>query len=264
MKAESVAIRNWDDLVFENRHRAYGAYVVRKDYNNNMLKGLGISVALACLLIFLPKVVAWIDGGKTFALPKPFTEKDVIVITVVPPITQPQHRTTPPPPAAQHKKSLPPQVTTQPVETTTTPVSDLINTEPIDFGETGPGVVSETTGTDRIEIPAASTAPKVWEIVQEMPTYEGGLGAMSKFLSRNIRYPSADRRVGTQGTVFVSFVIDSEGKVTQAQVVRGISATCDAEAIRVVSMMPRWKPGIQNKQAVAVRMMLPITFRINQ
>jgi len=264
MKTESISIRNWDDLVFENRHRAYGAYAVRKDYNNNMLKGLGISVALACLLILIPKLLAEIKGVEIVPVVCTFGEKPLVMLSD-PPRVQPKPRTTPPPPAVHHTQTnLPPQVTSEPVETTTATVSELIDTAPIDFGETGTGDAVETTGTGTVEIPAVSTAPQVWDLVQEMPTYEGGIAAMSRFLSRNIKYPASDRRIGTQGTVFVSFIINSEGRVTQVRVVRGISPTCDAEAVRVVSLMPPWKPGIQNKQAVAVRMMLPITFKINQ
>ena len=103
---------------------------------------------------------------------------------------------------------------------------------------------------------------KVYTIVEQQPEFEGGNGAMFKFIQKNMKYPATARRMGIEGSVFVSFVVDTEGKISEVQTVKGISADCDKEAIRVIQMMPRWKPGKQNGRPVKVRFVLPIKFQL--
>jgi protein TonB len=99
-------------------------------------------------------------------------------------------------------------------------------------------------------------------VVEQQAEYPGGLESMAKFLQKNVKYPAAARRMGIEGSVFVSFVVDKEGKISDPQVVKGISAECDKEAIRVVNLMPPWKPGKQNGRAVKSRFVLPIKFKL--
>jgi protein TonB len=96
-----------------------------------------------------------------------------------------------------------------------------------------------------------------------MPMYEGGFEAMMRFISQKIKYPNSARQMGIEGTAFVQFVVNSEGKVTDVAIVRGFNAACDAEAARVIALMKNWKAGQQNNTAVSVRMVLPIKFKIN-
>ena len=86
---------------------------------------------------------------------------------------------------------------------------------------------------------------------------------MNKFIAKNLRYPPSARRMGVDGTVYVSFVVGKDGTINDVKVLRGISADCDKEAVRVVQMMPPWKPGKQNGKAVFVRFNLPIKFKLN-
>jgi protein TonB len=99
-------------------------------------------------------------------------------------------------------------------------------------------------------------------VVEQQAEFEGGLQALGKYLNKNLRYPASARRMGIEGQVFVSFVIDKEGKISDIQVVKGISADCDKEAVRVVSSMPNWKPGKQNGRPVKSRFVLPIRFKL--
>lgn len=87
---------------------------------------------------------------------------------------------------------------------------------------------------------------------------------MMKFIVKHTRFPSSARRLLTQGTVFVSFVVNSEGNVVDVKVVRGISADCDKEAARVIASMKGWKAGMQNHRAVSVRMTVPIKFQLQE
>lgn len=102
---------------------------------------------------------------------------------------------------------------------------------------------------------------RVYIVSEQMPQFPGGNDAMRKYLVENIKYPAVAGEVGV-GRVFVSFVIDKDGSVTDAQVVRGVDPLLDKEALRVVNAMPKWKPGIQYGKAVKVKYTVPINFSL--
>jgi len=101
---------------------------------------------------------------------------------------------------------------------------------------------------------------EVFIIVEDQPGFPGGEAALQRFLRDNIRFPAIAREAGIQGTVVVTFVIERDGSVSNVRVLRGIGGGCDEEAIRVVSMMPRWTPGKQRGRAVRVQFNMPIRF----
>ena len=103
----------------------------------------------------------------------------------------------------------------------------------------------------------------IFTVVEDQPQFPGGEEARQKFLEDNLRYPQMAREAGIQGTVFVTFVVETDGSVTDVQVLRGIGGGCDQEAVRVVEMMPRWEPGRQRGQPVRVQFNMPIRFRLN-
>lgn len=109
---------------------------------------------------------------------------------------------------------------------------------------------------------SSTEANIIFEVVEEMPQFPGGMNAMMKYLGQNIKYPVEAQQNKIQGRVIVSLVVDKTGKVTQPKIVRSISPSLDAEAIRVVSQMPQWKPGKQRGQAVSVKYTLPISFTL--
>mgnify|MGYP001749487997 CR=1 FL=1 len=131
--------------------------------------------------------------------------------------------------------------------------------------ETTPAVKSTT---EIAEITAESSAPKkvftgkVYEIVEDMPTFPGGVTELMKWLDSHVRYPTAAIRDGIQGRVVVSFIVEPDGSVSNAKLVRSVDANLDREALRVVSEMPKWTPGKQGGNTVRVRYSLPITFRL--
>jgi protein TonB len=86
--------------------------------------------------------------------------------------------------------------------------------------------------------------------------------AMMKFIIKNLKYPAQARRMGTEGRVFIGFVVNADGHITDVASIKGISVDCDKEAARVISMMPNWKPGKQNGRAVRVRFVLPVNFKL--
>ena len=116
-----------------------------------------------------------------------------------------------------------------------------------------------------VDIPKAKEEPQeevVFQVVEEMPQFPGGLGEAMKFLAKNIKYPVEAQQAKIEGRVIVRFVVGRDGSVSDVEVVRGVSSELDAEAVRVVSLMPKWIPGKQRGKAVAVKYTMPIMFRL--
>lgn len=107
-------------------------------------------------------------------------------------------------------------------------------------------------------------APVVFEVVEQMPKFPGGIDGIVQYLARSMKYPVVAQESKTEGRVIVQMVINKEGQVTSTRVIKSVSPELDAEAIRVVSSMPKWEPGMQRGQAVNVRYTLPITFRLEK
>lgn len=115
----------------------------------------------------------------------------------------------------------------------------------------------------RVEAKKPQNEGNVFDVVEHMPEFPGGTAEMMKYLQTNIRYPEAAHKAGKQGRVLVNFVVEADGTISNANVLRSVSEELDAEAIRVIQNMPKWKPGMQNGQAVRVKYTIPISFRLN-
>jgi TonB family protein len=102
----------------------------------------------------------------------------------------------------------------------------------------------------------------IFQVVEQMPEFPGGMGEAMKFLAKNMKYPVSAQQAKIEGRVIVQFVVERDGSVSDVKVMRGVSPELDAEAIRVVSMMPKWIPGKQRSKAVAVKYTMPIMFRL--
>jgi len=103
---------------------------------------------------------------------------------------------------------------------------------------------------------------EIFTTAEEMPLYTGGEAERIKFLHDNIQYPQLAAEISVQGTVYIRFVVDSKGNITDAFVLRGIGGGCDEEALRVLKAMPQWHPGKQNGKAVRVLFTMPIMFKL--
>ncbi len=104
---------------------------------------------------------------------------------------------------------------------------------------------------------------QIFTIVEDQPSFPGGDAALMKYLQENLKYPTMAREAGIQGTVFVTFVVEIDGNITDVRILRGVGGGLDEEAIRVVQSMPAWTPGRQRGQAVRVQFNLPIRFVLN-
>lgn len=103
---------------------------------------------------------------------------------------------------------------------------------------------------------------QIFQVVEEMPEFPGGMGECMKFLSKNIKYPTISQENGVQGRVIVQFVVNRDGSIVDPVVARGVDPYLDKEALRVISMMPKWKPGKQRGKAVRVKYTVPVMFRL--
>ena len=103
---------------------------------------------------------------------------------------------------------------------------------------------------------------QVFDVVEKMPQYPGGQAALFEYLQKNVKYPADAEKKKVEGRVLVTFVVNTDGSITDIEVVRKTFPSLDAEAVRVISGMPRWKPGEQKGQKVRVKYTVPLTFRL--
>ena len=130
--------------------------------------------------------------------------------------------------------------------------------------------IEDTEATNKTAITAVMQAPtqkeeeaaetEVFFIVEEMPSFPGGDAALRSFLAQSIKYPVVAQENGIQGKVFVNFVVNTDGSITNAKIARGVDASLDKEALRVVMSLPKWKPGKQGGKPVRVSYTVPINF----
>ncbi|MFV0290645.1 MAG: energy transducer TonB [Mangrovibacterium sp.] len=106
------------------------------------------------------------------------------------------------------------------------------------------------------------TESEVFIVVEQMPEFPGGVNAMRAYLGKTVKYPTSALENGVQGTVYISFVVNQDGSIVDVKVLRGVDASLDKEAVRVVQSMPKWKPGKQGGKAVRVSYQVPISFKL--
>lgn len=174
-------------------------------------------------------------------------EEEIIPIT-----EQPEQAAPPPPPAAP------------PIAETLTIVEDDADVE-----ETTIATSEETNQAVEIKyVPVAVEEEEpeeqtIFEVVEQMPEFpNGGMAGLMQYLSKNIKYPTIAQENGTQGRVTVQFVVNRDGSIVDVKVLRGVDPYLDKEAIRVISSMPKWKPGMQRGKAVRVKYTVPVMFRL--
>jgi len=264
MKQEVTLPTNWNDLVFENRNKVYGAYQIRQAYSRHVVIAVSITLAILLFVFAYPYIVELFSSDEVTVSER--TLDKTISLDQPPPITPnqpPPPKIDVPPPIKTIIKFLPPKVTDKEV----IEEEEMPTIEEIKQNETGS---TDVKGTEEVvfEEPVAAVVgdgdeDKIFTIVEQQPEPTGGMEAMAKFIQKNIRYPASARRMGVEGTVFVSFVIDKEGKISQVQTIKGISPDCDKEAMRIIQMMPPWKPGKQNGKPVSVRFVYPLKFKLD-
>jgi periplasmic protein TonB len=265
-----------DDIVFENRNKEFGAYDLRKHYAEHLTKALTI----ISVLVFLISLVAFKYESREKLIPKPPVEVKWVVFNPIE--IKPEKKIEKIPAKAQAPKmkvvvNLPPK----PVDVLQTPEVAPPTTDILDVTATGPEAIYGPVGDPGIfavpnapegtlvipePTPPIKEEPKVDEIVitsEINPAFPGGMKGLSAFLSKNMQYPASATRSGTQGRVIVQFVVERDGSIAQAKVLKGIGFGCDEEALRVINKMPKWTAGSNNGQKVRVFYTLPILFQLD-
>jgi protein TonB len=246
------------DLVFENRNKEYGGYILRRDYSKRTVVALVIALLAIGVAVTAPMIASWISK---MDLTKEKKVTDVISLEEPPPID----KTAPPPPPVEP----PPPVQkllkfTVPIVTTKEDVEEPPPTQE-ETKETQVSTISQE-GENLPDLPPEPSVDpdegKVFTVVEEMPTFPGGEEELFKYLQKGIKYPAIARENNITGRVYVTFVVDKDGKIRDAKVLRGIGGGCDEEALRVVRSMPDWKPGRQNGRNVQVQYNLPVNFNL--
>ncbi|MDN5289318.1 MAG: TonB family protein [Mucilaginibacter sp.] len=262
----------WLDLVFDHRNKEYGAYDLRKHYGSNMVKAMGLALAgvavlVAASIIFRPKI----DHTRIIevVLPPP-TLVEPPVKAELKKIEQPKH--------VEPAKAAPPVSTTRfviPVIVANAPteeppvIKDLtgaIGPETIKGPAGGDNVIKTERGDGNGTAPPDNTT--IVDVsgggLEVMPEPVGGAAAWSKFLQKNLRYPPVAQEQEKSGRVFLSFVIETDGQLSNIKVERGAGYGFDEEALRVLKLAKAWKPGIQNGRPVRVRYTIPINFQLSE
>lgn len=267
---------NWVDLVFEGRNKEYGAYVLRKDTGKRNLKSM--------LIVFATIIAIMVGVWAKVAIENAFPKK-VAMDTDVELMKLAEKK------EAKVEKKAPVKVEEQKVvekvkssvkftppvikkDDEVKPEEELKSQE--DLNKTNTAIGSfDVKGNDEAggevlkakEVIAQPEPPKeeetkIFEVVEQMPSFPGGQAALFEFLSKNIRYPVVAEENGIQGRVIVTFVVERDGSITDVRVAKSVDPSLDKEAVRVVSSMPAWIPGKQNGSAVRVKYTLPVTFRL--
>lgn len=265
-----------NDIVFEGRNKAYGAFVLRQLYHRHLARALAIAVTLSLLLISSPLIYNSLFPPITVAsdiieMPPPVIEPMRPPVFEEPkPAGGPAAQAAVPvvrPPQTAVSKVVPdpqakPENEVKPQPPTVTPAVDAGSIEPLvtSKGGTGTGTGAATGGTDSGKTAAPAPEP-IFRTAEVMPQFVGGQEALLRYMQKNLRYPPQALRNNIDGRVFISFTVQADGSIADVEVVKGLGFGTDEEAARVVKNMPPWTPGRQNKHNVAVRYTMPITFR---
>jgi protein TonB len=136
-----------------------------------------------------------------------------------------------------------------------------MNSQTINF--VAPSMLRQCEIQEPISVDApAEEAKLIFSVVEQMPEYPGGEEALKEYLTKNLAYPEFAKENGIHGTVYISFVVEKDGSISDVKVLRGIGGGCDEEAIRIVKRMPKWIPAKQNVRTVRVQYNLPIKFNL--
>lgn len=130
------------------------------------------------------------------------------------------------------------------------------------FVDTSKSSTSKEVRNVAVDPPPPVTEESVFEFCEQMPEYSGGESALMHFLSKNIQYPARAREINIEGKVIAQFIVEVDGSISHIQVLRGLGYGCDEEVIRVLKLMPKWKPGKQNGKSIRALFRLPVRFSL--
>ncbi|MBD2768804.1 energy transducer TonB [Hymenobacter sp. BT664] len=273
MDNAQIARASLNDIVFEGRNKAYGAYVLRRLYQRHVTRALIIATAIFSLLVFFPLIAQYLKD-KLPKEPKKNLQENVLMDapplddTKPPPPPPPPEAPPPPPPKLTTIKFTPPVVKKdEEVKKEEVPDQEELKDKAVSTvtvkGNTDAPDLSELSGTgDKVVEEVVEN--KVYTYVEQMPQLPGGGGnaAIVAAIQKATKYPALALRNQVEGRIFVSFTVDAQGDVSDVKVVKGLGSGLDEETIRAVKTLPKFIPGKQNGRSVSVSFTVPITFKI--
>jgi protein TonB len=256
-------LRKWldiDDLLFQKRNRDYGAYQLRKRYNSVVITGIILASLLVSAAVILPFVLTphsdnVLRGNRSYV--------QVSMETLEPPKEEIYVPPSPPPPQDVHVeeivKYVPPVVVDSipPLEKSQLSTDEYLNqttNEKVDV--TGTGTADNlTSGQEGTE------TDEPFFLVEVMPSFKGGgLEKFREWIKNRTSYPQAAIDKKIRGKVYLTFIVEKDGSVSNVTVVKGVDPLLDDEAVKVISDSPKWKPGLQRGEPVRVRYSIPLSF----
>jgi len=265
------SVADFNDLVFLTKNKEFGAYVLRKNYDKYLTIAFIVTAGFFVLAISSPVIIDCLNPKPPVVSTIPFH----IPITLggeVPSIEGNEKQQVQKIEGVKQLKST--IAFRLPVIKPDVDVDEDYVPSQIDLRYAEPGTITangDPNAADpslvEIEIPQVVPEGKeakvvIFNYVEEMPAFPGGTDAFLSFCAQKIQYPEIAKRAGVEGRIFMSFIVSPSGAISDVQVVKGIGAGCDEEAVRVVGGMPKWNPGKQNGRPVNVKMSVPIIFRL--
>jgi protein TonB len=274
-----LTTNSWVDLIFEGRNKAYGAYKLRRNTPRRNLVSILVIAALAILMM----VFVW---AKTAYDKYQAAHHPVEQVTELSALQQTKKKAEVKRKVIQipeKKQEVVKQVKSS-IKFTAPVIKKDDQVKPEEMMKTQDQLMETNTAIGALDVkgnsengevlkvtqrvadepvkPKPEVENKVFDVVEQMPSFPGGQGALMKYLSENVKYPVVAQENGVQGRVVVSFVVERDGSISDVKVVRSVDPSLDREAARVVKSMPNWIPGKQNGSAVRVKYTVPVSFRL--
>ena len=270
MAKVDLSSSEWCDLIFSGKNKAYGAYQLREKSPKRHNIAVILVIVIALIGFSIPTLIK-------MATPK---QKEVMTeVTTLSKLAEPEIKqeemkrvepVAPPPPALKSSIKFTAPVIKKDEEVHED--NEIKSQEELTSTKVAISIADvkgndEANGKDIADLKQVVTQAepepeKVFDMVEQMPTFPGGQQELMSYLGKNIKYPTIAQENGTQGRVIIQFVVERDGSITDVRVARGVDPYLDKEAVRVVKSMPKWIPGKQNGKAVRVKFTVPVMFRL--
>lgn len=260
--------QEWCEIVFEGKNKNYGAYELRNLSFKRHRTALIIVSILFVLALLLPGFIKTVMPKKKERMVEVTSLSDLKVEQAKPKeeiITAP-----PPPPLKSSIKFTPPVIKPdeEVADDEEIKTQEELNEAKVTISVADIKGTDEENGIDVAELNqnqeiTQEPVEEVFLIVEQMPEFPGGEAALRKYIADHVKYPVTAQEMSIQGKVYVTFIVDSSGKVTKVTIARGIDPALDKEALRVINSLPKWTPGKQRGKAVSVSYTVPINFTLN-
>lgn len=256
----------FDNLIFADRNKDYGAYLLRKGYNFNVVISVFIASLIVCILVVIPFLITLRKQNRAGNMVKP-RYVEVIMENMEPPkeeIIIPPSIDPPPKNAIENIKYVAPVVVD-----TVLPMEKVLQTNDavIAANQDSSQVLVAGTGSNDVLITGqdGEASDEPFMIVEVLPTFKGGdIEKFREWVQKKAIYPSIAQDNGIQGKVFLTFVVERDGSVSTVKILKGVDKSLDDEAVKAILASPKWSPGLQRGRAVRFRYQITLVFSMGK